>query len=172
MKEKGKVFPLFVSLNEKRILIVGAGKVAARRAGALLSSGAGLTIIAPECSEEMAAVIKKENNSVIWKEREFLEEDVDGYELIFAATSDKILNHEISVLCRKKGLPVNNASDKADCDFFFPAILQEEGLTIGVSSGGMNHKKVAAVCGKLREFFAGSGSGEKICAPHTERGGK
>lgn len=154
MKKRNDYFPLFISLEGKRIFIAGAGKIAARRAGILLSFGAEVFVAAPECSEEMLELLKRESDkNLIYQKRNFEESDLLGVDLVFAATDEAALNHEIAELCKKRKLPVNNASSQEDCDFFFPAILQEEGLTIGVSSGGRDHKKVAEVCGKLRRFF-------------------
>lgn len=154
MKKKYGYFPLFLSLEGKRIFIAGAGKIAARRAGVLLSFGADLFITAPEYFGEMAELLQGESSgSLIFQRKGFEERDLEGMDMVFAATDDPALNHRITKLCRERKIPVNNASCKKDCDFFFPAILQEGGLTIGVSSGGDDHKKVADVCGKLRRFF-------------------
>lgn len=154
MKKNKEYFPLFLSLEGKRIFIAGAGKIAARRAGVLLSFGAKLFVTAPECSGEMIKLMQGENGrDLIYRRKKFEECDLEGMDLVFAATDDTALNHRITELCRAGNIPVNNASCKEDCDFFFPAILREEGLTIGVSSGGEDHGKVAEVCGKLRRFF-------------------
>lgn len=154
MQEKGAHFPLFVSLEGKRILIAGAGQVAARRAKVLISFGAKLSVTAPECSAGMAELLKEKGRDVLCYERRmFTEEDLRDADFVLAATDDAVLNHHIAGLCRERGIPVNNASDQADCDFFFPAILQAEGLTVGVSSDGKDHRKVAQVCEKLRGFF-------------------
>ena len=154
MRQTGKYFPLFVSLTGKQVYIVGAGKVAARRAEVLLSFGARLFVVAPKCTPELLGLLKKKNGeNLVYQKKSFEEADLIGKDIVLAATNDEELNHRIAVLCREKGVPVNNASRKEDCDFFFPAILQEQGLTIGVSSGGGDHKKVARVCEKLRCFF-------------------
>ena len=154
MQEKEGYFPLFVSLTGRRILIAGAGRVAARRAEILLSFGAKLSVTAPECSGEMDELIKRENSDVLcYLKRPFAERDLQEADFVLAATDDIALNRHIAKLCRERGIPVNNASDQADCDFFFPAILQADGLTVGVSSGGRDHKKVAEVCERLRCFF-------------------
>lgn len=206
MKKKNRYFPLFLSLEGKRILIAGAGKIAARRAGVLLSFGAKIFVTAPECSGEMRALLQgapdeeepgkeklkgqeeqepgkeklkgqepgkrklKEQESqrkgsrdgecedavageIVYRERCFEESDLEKMDMVFAATDDPALNHRITELCREESIPVNNASCKEDCDFFFPAILQADGLTIGVSSGGDDHKKVAEICAKLRRIF-------------------
>lgn len=147
-------FPLFVSLEGKRILLAGAGNIAARRARILLSFGAMLYIVAPERSKEMEELCKKEpSENMVYRKRCFEERDLEHMDMAIAATDNDALNHEIAKLCKQKGVLANNASSKDDCDFFFPAILQEGGLTIGVSSSGNDHRKVAEVCGKLRRFL-------------------
>ena len=206
MKKINRYFPLFLPLEGKRILIAGAGKIAARRAGVLLSFGAKVFVTAPECSGEMRALLQgapdeeepgkeklkgqeeqepgkeklkgqepgkrklKEQElqekelrdggrrdaaagEIVYRERRFEESDLEGMDMVLAATDDPALNHRITEFCRAGNIPVNNASCKEDCDFFFPAILQADGLTIGVSSGGNDHKKVAEICEKLRNIF-------------------
>ncbi len=59
MRQTGKYFPLFVSLTGKQVYIVGAGKVAARRAEVLLSFGARLFVVAPKCTPELLGLLKK-----------------------------------------------------------------------------------------------------------------
>lgn len=161
MGEMREYFPLFVSLSGKRIFIAGAGKIAARRAESLLSFGAEVFVAAPECSEEMAGLLRAEKGKKLcYRQREFAENDLQGMDIVLAATNDRTLNHWITETCRKKKIPVNNASDQSECDFFFPAIVQADGLTIGVGSGGRDHKKVAMVCEKLRHFFRGGHAGQ------------
>ena len=154
MKEENDYFPLFISLKEKRILIVGAGKIAARRAPILRSFGAKLFLVSPKLSVEMESVCTQGSvENLVYRKRCFEENDLAGMDMVLAATDDVALNHEIAMLCKQKEIPVNNASCKEDCDFFFPAILRQDGLTIGVSSSGSDHKKVARVSEQLRRFF-------------------
>lgn len=154
MKEGNDYFPLFISLKKKRILIAGAGKIAARRAPILLSFGAKLFLVSPELSAEMEGICKQESaENLVYRKRCFEENDLEGMDIVFAATNDAALNHKIATLCKQKEIPVNNASCKEDCDFFFPAILRQDGLTIGVSSSGSDHKKVASISKRLRRFF-------------------
>ncbi len=157
MKKSKNVFPLFISLEGKKILIVGAGKVAARRADILLSFSACLCIVAPEFSEEMERVLQQKTFavSVRRQRRCFKKADLEGMDMVLAATDDEELNHQITELCRQKNIVVNNASCQEDCDFFFPAVIQTKGLTIGVSSGGSDHKRVAMIAAKIREFLKG-----------------
>ena len=152
--ENKSYFPLFVSLEGKRVLLAGAGKIAARRARILLSFDARLYIVAPERSKEMEELCRKETSeNMVYRKRCFEERDLEQMDMAIAATDNDALNHEIAKLCKQKGILANNASSKEDCDFFFPGLLQEGGLTIGISSGGNDHRRVADVCERLRRFL-------------------
>ena len=107
-------FPLFVDLSGKKILIVGAGSIALRRAETLAPFGAELIVTAPEGRPEM------ETLAAVWNRRRFQEEDLEGAVLVLAATDDEAVNSLVAELCRERGTPVNSCSDKTQCDFYFP----------------------------------------------------
>ena len=162
MEKERRYFPVFFSLEGKKILIVGAGQIATRRAKVLLSFGADVRIVAPEYCGELEKIGgslgaqtggEGKRGALHCEKRTYEERDLQDMDIVLAATDDEALNHRIAVSCRRRKIPVNNASSQTDCDFFFPAVIQAEGLTIGVSSGGGDHKKVAKVCEKLRCFF-------------------
>ncbi len=155
MERNKSFFPVFISMEGKHILMAGGGRVAARRAESLLSFGPKIHVVSPVLSEGIKKLIKSPEGRerIIWKKGCFQESCLAGMDMVLAATDDEALNHRIAELCREKKLPVNNASCQADCDFYFPAILCEEGLVFGVSSGGEDHRKVRQVCGGIREYF-------------------
>ena len=62
---------------------------------------------------------------------------------MIAATNDRKLNDEIHRICRQEGVYVNVASDREQCDFYFPGIYMEEGLVVGITASGLDHKKSA-----------------------------
>ena len=132
-------FPLFVNLSGKKILIVGAGSIALRRAEALSPFGAELMVTAPEGRPEM------EKLAAVWNRRRFQEEDLEGAVLVLAATDDKELNSLVAELCRERGIPVNSCSDRTQCDFYFPGIARRENLVIGVTASGKDHRLAATV---------------------------
>ena len=135
-------FPLFVNLSGKKILIVGAGSIALRRAEALSPFGAELMVTAPEGRPEMEKLA-------------FQEEDLEGAVLVLAATDDKELNSLVAELCRERGIPVNSCSDRTQCDFYFPGIARRENLVIGVTASGKDHRLAATVAGQLRKWLSG-----------------
>ena len=112
-------FPLFIELENRPCLVVGGGKVAARKAAALAEFGARVVQVAPEVSG-----------------RGFEDSDVEGKALVVAATDDSAVNRRVADLCKAKGVPVNVVDDPANCTFVFPAIFRKDPIVVAVSSGG------------------------------------
>jgi siroheme synthase-like protein len=140
---------MFVDLSEKNILVVGAGRIAARRIQTLLDFAPRLTVVAPELSVEVEALVSA--GRVDLRQRGFAAGDLDGVHLVLTATGDPAVDGEVCKLCRERGIPVNAASDKSKCDFLFPGIAHRENVVIGVTAGGEDH----AAARKLTEAARG-----------------
>ena len=65
--------------------------------------------------------------------------------MVIAATNDRKLNEEIHRICRQEGIYVNVASDREQCDFYFPGIYMQEGLVVGITASGLDHKKARRI---------------------------
>ena len=74
--------------------------------------------------------------------RAFEPSDLDGRHLVLAATDDAGLNRRIAEICRAKGIPVNDCSDRKFCDFQFPSVVRDEDVVIGINASGKNHRLV------------------------------
>ena len=133
-------FPLFVDLSQKEILIVGAGTVARRRIRALCGFAGHMTVVAPGVHPEIRE-LAKDWPITVW-ERKFEPDDLAGKDFVLAASSDETLNREIYVMCREKGIPANNCSEKTMCDFQFPSIVKDGDVVIGINASGKNHRLV------------------------------
>lgn len=107
-------FPMFVELEGRPCLVVGGGKVGARKAAALAAFGAKVRVV----------------------ERDFGDGDVERVALAVAATDDREVNRRVAALCKARGIPVNVVDDPANCTFIFPAIARKGPMTVAVSSGG------------------------------------
>lgn len=151
-------FPMFVDIADKRILMVGGGSIAARRVKTLLSFGGDITIVAPEICDAMRVLIEQYNCRLI--KRKWQPEDMNGYHIVLAATNDRKINSEIGARCRANNQLVNVADDKSKCDFYFPGIVQQEDITIGISTSGNSPAKVKQVREKLVKMLAGKSVGE------------
>ena len=125
-------FPVFVDLSGRLVLIAGGGKVALRKLEKLREYGAVCHVVAPAVDE---AVRKMPGVTVT--ERSFRPSDLlPRPELVIAATNDRSVNREISDLCRIRHIPVNVVDDPELCTFFFPALVRQGRLSVGISTGG------------------------------------
>lgn len=147
-------FPLYISMKGKRCRIYGGGEIAARRAGALLRFGAAVLVIAPEICDTIRRYLVSYPGQLTILEKRY-EPGIVEADFVLACTSDPAAEEAIFQECRRKGIPVNLASDQTKCDFFFPALAEHQGLVIGVCSGGRNHRRVGLAARRLRQWLAG-----------------
>lgn len=124
-------FPLFIDLQDRPCLIAGGGRVALRKAEALKEFGAHIMVIAPAVLPEIKAI-----EGISYQERSFEKADLEGQDLVVAATDDEVLNHKISIACKRQNIPVNAVDQIEDCTFIFPAYLKEGEVVAAFSSGG------------------------------------
>ena len=151
----GYYFPMFVDISTKRILVIGGGKIAARRVRTLLKFAEHI-----EICDEMKDILKEEEKKevpqAVWSSRKVLEEDLkdtsdflNGADIVLTATDDRELNQKIVSACRMRKILVNTADDKSLCDLYFPAVTEKDGVVIGMNSGGKSPKTVR----KVREYL-------------------
>ena len=133
-------FPFFMEMEGRNGVIVGGGKVAARKVEKLLMFGPDLTVIAPNievCVKKQGELLQEDAAaSLHFREREFRSEDLYGADFVIAATDDEALNGRIADYCREQRVPVNVVDDREKCTFFFPALVKEGPLTVGISTDG------------------------------------
>ena len=151
-KEK-KMFPLFVDLTEKKILVVGAGKIASRRVKTLLPFAGEITVEAPEAAEELLDLAEK--GEILYRKKTYAREDLYDADMVIAATDSREVNEDIYSACKCLGIQVNVASDQNKCDFHFPGILEYDGVVLGFNGSGRDHRKVRQVREKVQEALLG-----------------
>ena len=154
-EQNWQYFPFYVKMDGSHIVIFGAGKIAARRAAALMKTTCSLTVIAPECEEEMKVLVNAYGERItyvkdIYRAGCLMEEDMDA---VIAATNDPKVNEAIYRECRHRDIYVNVASDHTLCSFYFPATVEtEDGLLLAIASGQATeetHQQVKAMREKL-----------------------
>ena len=139
------LFPMFVKLEGRLCLVVGAGAVAEAKVRSLLGSGATVRVVAPQAN---TAVQDWANGQQIeWIERTFETADLDGAFLVIAATSSHELNQVIYVEARRRNVLCNAVDDPENCDFYYPAVVRRGDLQIAISTGGHS----PALAQRLRE---------------------
>ncbi len=172
MKKDYPKFPMFVDLSRWKIYIYGGGAVATRRVETLRHFGPDITVVSPRISEKLRAILKEDPGIFSWDARSYHTNEIPAYgnvDLVLAATSDADLNHEIVRVCREHGIRVNNASNKEECDFYFPAIIFDENLVMGITSDGSDHRKVRKTAAYLRECLADPARKESQLMMNTEK---
>lgn len=127
---------MFVKLEGKRCLVVGAGKVGEPKIGALIDTGAHIRVIAVDASE---TVHEWANAGKITLEvRAFAAEDLDGIFLAVVATAASSLNDSIYREAQKRGVLCNVVDVPELCDFYYPAVVRRGDLQIAISTSGQS----------------------------------
>ncbi|WP_201609877.1 siroheme synthase CysG [Psychrobacter submarinus] len=127
-------FPLFFKLDNRKVLIVGGGDVALRKADLLSRAGAAITIVAPSICDELHALLSNEKHTLIYEN--YNKKYMQGARVIIAGTDDEALNHQIHADATALNIPVNVVDTPHLCDFIFPAIVDRNPIVIGISSNG------------------------------------
>lgn len=128
------LYPIFLNIEAKRCLIIGGGKVACRKIESLLEYGAEIIVVSPRVEDKIIDWHKRDLIKLI--PREFKVSDLDNIFMVFIATDDNSINQTISDLCKQKRILVNAVDDPDNCDFFVPALLRRDSLTVAVSTEG------------------------------------
>ncbi len=127
------VFPVALRLEGRSCLVVGGGRIAARKAEGLLECGAAVTIVAPEIGPEAAALAAW---GVRLERRPYERGEVAGHWLAVAATDDPAVNHAVFVDGEAARVWVNAADDPANCSYTLPAVARSGDVTLAVSTAG------------------------------------
>lgn len=130
-------FPLFVDLSEKRILVIGGGKIAQRRIETLLDFATDICVVAPEITDKLR--ILSENRRIQWIQDVYHTNLTEGADIVLAATNSSSCNDQIAADCKARKIPVNTAHKKESCDFYFPGIVRQGNIVTGISTSGLNH---------------------------------
>ena len=162
-------FPLFVDLSAKHVVVVGAGRIAARRVSVLAQFTPHITVIAPGIHPDIEALALA--GRLILVRKGYAPTDISGADLVLAATDDAGLNELICDDCRLRNIPVNVSSDKALCDFYFPGIVRQDNVVVGVTASGADHVFARRVTDAVRDALENVGpqaqGGSAVPGPET-----
>lgn len=147
MKKSKKYFPLFVDLSDKKIVVVGAGKIGSRRIRTLVDFTDHLTVISETAEPDIREMA--EEGRIRWKQQPYERELIMDADLVLACTNDPELNSGIYSVCKCLGIQVNVCSDKNKCDFYFPGVIHADNVVVGITASGADHHQAKEVREKI-----------------------
>ena len=126
--------PVFLQLRDRPVLVVGGGRVAARKVELLRRTGAKITVVAPELADDLRELAAK--GELHYVNTVFSPGQVTGTVAVVAATGVPEVNAAVSAAARELNIPVNVVDDPLASTFIFPAIVDRSPILIAISSGG------------------------------------
>jgi precorrin-2 dehydrogenase/sirohydrochlorin ferrochelatase len=145
------LFPIFVKLDGRQVLVVGAGRVGEPKIRGLLPTGAKIRVVAHEAS---AAVREWDRlGQIVLEERGFVLSDLDGVFLVVVATSSRDLNEFVFGEAHARGVLCNVVDVPEQCDFYYPAVVQRGDLQIAVSTSGQSPSLAQRIRQQLERQF-------------------
>ncbi len=145
------MFPLFLKLEGRPCLLVGAGRVGEGKLQSLLRAGARVMVVSPKATAGVERLAK--SGEIIWRKRKFAARDLDGMVLVVAATSSHETNAVIFKEARRRGVLCNAVDDPRNCDFYYPAVLRRGKLQIAISTGGASPELASRLRKELESCF-------------------
>jgi precorrin-2 dehydrogenase len=145
-------YPVSLDVAGRACLVVGGGRVAARKARTLLDCGAVVTVVAPTLAPEMEALTDRIN---VVERRVYGAGDAAGFRLVVTATGRPDVDSAVHADAETAGVWVNSADDRAHSSFILPAVYRDGAVTVSVSTGGLSpalsswlRDRLASECGE------------------------
>lgn len=144
-------FPMFIDLSDKHVVVIGGGKIATRRVKTLLQFTRNVTVIAPKMTAELMELGKA--GKIHAQLRPVKRTDFSSAYMVLAATNDWKINDEVYEICKREGIYVNLCNDKEKCDFYFPGIVKQDELVVGITASGADHSKARRIREEIQKVL-------------------
>jgi uroporphyrin-III C-methyltransferase/precorrin-2 dehydrogenase/sirohydrochlorin ferrochelatase len=145
------LFPMFVKLQGRTVVVVGAGVIAEGKIPGLFAAGANVRVIAPQATAQIRAWARE--GQLEWLPRAFAPVDLDGARLAIAATSAPGLNQTVFQTCEARGIFCNAVDDIENCHFYYGAIVQRGDLQLAISTNGKSPALAQRIRMELEETY-------------------
>ncbi len=141
------LYPVNLKLFDRLCVVVGGGNVAFRKIKSLITCGAAVRVVSPYVLADLKKIIL--GNQLEWFEREYVEGDLRGAFLAFAATSDPEVQQQVKEEAEKYKIILNSADDPVGSDFHVPAHFRRGEMLVTVSTSGSS----PALSKQIREWL-------------------
>ena len=146
-QQRKDVFPVFLKLQDKSVLVVGGGPMAHEKLPALLEAGASVTLVAPEVCFKVETY-----SNLSWIQRGFQAQDLDGVWYVVAAAPPEV-NRAVSEEAHRRQIFVNAVDDLRFADAYLGSIIRRGGLTFAISSNGVSPALTALIRRGLEQLL-------------------
>lgn len=144
-------YPIFLDLTDRRVVLVGGGAVAVRKAGVLLDAGARLIVVADRASDVLIGLCAERGAALV--RARYAKEYITEAVLVIAATNDEKVNRQVYSDCQELGILCNVVDDPPLCDFFVPAVVRRGDLQIAIGTDGYCPAYAGHLRKKLEALF-------------------
>jgi siroheme synthase-like protein len=150
LKETNRLFPVFLKLEEMKVLIVGGGKVGLEKLNAILSNSPAtkVTLVSITISKGIKELVSNYPN-VELEERVVLSQDMKEPAIVIIAVNNQEESKRISNMAKAQGKLVNVADKPELCDFYMSSIVQKGNVKIAISTNG----KSPTIAKRLKEIL-------------------
>ena len=130
------LFPIFLKLDGRRCLVVGGGPVAEQKLEGLLAAGAQVHLVAPAITHGIRRLA--DEGKLVHHDRPFAEADLEGVDLVIAATGDPRVNGAVFQAAERRHILCNAVDEPDHCHFYYPAVVRRGQLQIAISTAGQS----------------------------------
>jgi len=145
------LFPAFLQLTNRRVLVVGGGSIAAQKIPGLLEAGGHVHVVSPKLSPQLTEWVR--NRQIDWSPKPFEPADLHGVFLVIAATSLRDLNAQVYREADRRNILCNAVDDIDHCHFYYGSIVQRGDLQIAISTNGKSPALAQRLRKELEEQF-------------------
>lgn len=145
-------YPIFLELGGKRVVLIGGGSVATRKAAVLAEAGARLVVVADHAGEVLIDLCAQYGIELI--RAKYDKQYLGTASLVVAATSDETVNRQVYADCQALGILCNVVDDPPHCDFFVPAVVRRGDLQIAIGTEGNCPAYAGHLRKKLEKLFS------------------
>ena len=146
------LFPAFLKLQDRPVLVVGGGSIAASKIPSLLEAGADITIVAPALNAELTQRVR--NHQLTNLPKPFEPDDLNHKFLVIAATSLPEVNAAVFRAANERQILCNAVDDIDHCHFYYGSIVQRGDLQIAISTNGKSPALAQRLRKELEQQFA------------------
>ena len=145
------MFPIFLKLEGRRCLVVGAGKVAEGKIRGLFDAGASVEVVAPFAVPQIQQWFGQ--GVLSWQQRVFEPRDLDHASIVIAATPSHEVNTQVFEEAQLRNVLCNSVDDPENCDFYYPAVVERGDLQIAISTNGRSPALAQRLRQELEQQF-------------------